>query len=412
MLDNFALYCFRGFHEKFRIDNQMAAKTAVDGGVFASLNEAQRLAVTSVAPTVAILAGPGSGKTHTLTSRVVWLVNHVGIPPSDVLVATFTVKAANEMRLRIGKALGGGQERKIVLGTFHSIARRYLSAYGKHIGLRQNFGIADDSDSRAIIARVCKRQPTALEPAMVRGWISKRKARGTSDDTTKSAPRGKNVESKALEEVYQEYQAQLDRSNLLDYDDLLVRCVELLRKFPSCVSNIQTVLIDEYQDTNGIQYDLTKLFAQQKQRITIVGDPDQSIYGWRSAEIKNLHRLLRDYPGTDEVSLEENYRSSSSILDVSLKVIQQDTERYKKALLPVHDKGTRPVLRQLRTSTDEADWIVSEIKRLMLVSGNMIELTDVAILLRSAALSRHIEAALGRQGLAYKMVGTRPRAFL
>ncbi|KAJ1338384.1 ATP-dependent DNA helicase UvrD/PcrA [Microdochium nivale] len=383
----------------------MAAKTAVDGGVFASLNEAQRLAVTSVAPTVAILAGPGSGKTHTLTSRVVWLVNHVGIPPSDVLVATFTVKAANEMRLRIGKALGGGQERKIVLGTFHSIARRYLSAYGKHIGLRQNFGIADDSDSRAIIARVCKRQPTALEPAMVRGWISKRKARGTSDDTTKSAPRGKNVESKALEEVYQEYQAQLDRSNLLDYDDLLVRCVELLRKFPSCVSNIQTVLIDEYQDTNGIQYDLTKLFAQQKQRITIVGDPDQSIYGWRSAEIKNLHRLLRDYPGTDEVSLEENYRSSSSILDVSLKVIQQDTERYKKALLPVHDKGTRPVLRQLRTSTDEADWIVSEIKRLMLVSGNMIELTDVAILLRSAALSRHIEAALGRQGLAYKMVG-------
>ncbi|KXJ96731.1 ATP-dependent DNA helicase srs2 [Microdochium bolleyi] len=383
----------------------MDASTAAGGGIFASLNKAQRLAVTSESPTVAILAGPGSGKTHTLTSRVVWLINHVGIPPTDVLVATFTVKAANEMRLRIGKALGGGLEKKIVLGTFHSIARRYLAAYGKHIGLRQNFGIADDSDSRAIITRICKRQGAVMEPAMVRGWISKRKAKGTSDDNTRSAPRGKNVESKALEEVFQEYQAQLDRSNLLDYDDLLVRCVELLRKFPSCVSNLQTVLIDEYQDTNGIQYDLTKLFAQRNQRITIVGDPDQSIYGWRSAEIKNLHRLLRDYPGTDEVSLEENYRSSSSILDVSLKVIQQDTERYKKALLPVHDKGTRPVLRQLRTSTDEADWIVSEIKRLQLTSGKMIELTDIAILLRSAALSRHIESALGRQGLAYKMVG-------
>ncbi|KAH7040276.1 P-loop containing nucleoside triphosphate hydrolase protein [Microdochium trichocladiopsis] len=375
------------------------------GGIFASLNKAQRRAVTSEASTVAILAGPGSGKTHTLTSRAVWLINHVGIPPSDVLVATFTVKAANEMRLRIGKALGGGLEKKIVLGTFHSIARRYLAAYGQRIGLRQNFGIADDSDSRGIITRICKRQPAALEPAMVRGWISKRKARGTSDDTTKPGRGGRNVESKALEECYQEYQAQLDRSNLLDYDDLLVRCVELLRKFPSCVSNIQAVLIDEYQDTNGIQYDLTTLFAQEKRRITIVGDPDQSIYGWRSAEIRNLHRLLRDYPGTDEVSLEENYRSSSSILDVSLKVIQQDTDRYKKALLPVHDRGTRPVLRHLRTSTDEADWIVSEVKRLQLMSGGMVELSDIAILLRSASLSRHIESALGRQGMAYRMVG-------
>lgn len=246
----------------------MAANAAASG-IFASLNKAQRRAVTSDSSTVAILAGPGSGKTHTLTSRVVWLINHVGIPPSDVLVATFTVKAANEMRLRIGRALEGGLEKKIILGTFHSIARRYLSAYGKKIGLRQDFSIADDSDSRGIITRICKRQDLSLEPAMVRGWISKRKARGTSDDTSKPGKGGKNVESRALEECYQEYQAQLERSNLLDYDDLLVRCVELLRKFPSCVSNIQTVLIDEYQDTNGIQYDLTRLFAQEK-RLSLI----------------------------------------------------------------------------------------------------------------------------------------------
>ncbi|KAL7621918.1 ATP-dependent DNA helicase srs2 [Parahypoxylon ruwenzoriense] len=373
--------------------------------LFKSLNKAQSRAVRSNASTVAILAGPGSGKTHTLTSRVVWLINHVGIQPCDVMVATFTVKASNEMKSRIGQALGDGRERKIVLGTFHSIARRYLATYGQHIGLDPKFGIADDHDSSGIIKRICKRLATPVEPGLARSWISKRKAKGTSDEQAVKTKNGKGIESQALEQCYQEYQTQLERSNLLDYDDLLVRCVELLRKFPRCVSNIQTVLIDEYQDTNGVQYDLMRLFAQKNRRITIVGDPDQSIYGWRSAEIRNLHRLLRDFPGTDEISLEENYRSSSSILDVSLQVIQQDRDRYKKLLLPVHDKGTRPVLRMLKSSTVEADWIVSEIKRIKLMSGDMVRYDDIAILLRSASLSRHIETALGREGIAYRMVG-------
>ncbi|KAI0459218.1 UvrD-helicase-domain-containing protein [Xylaria acuta] len=373
--------------------------------IFKSLNKAQCRAVSSEAPTVAILAGPGSGKTHTLTSRVVWLIDHIGIQPQDVIVATFTNKASNEMKARIGHALRDGRERNIIIGTFHSIARRYLAKYGQRIGLDPKFGIADDSDSRGIITRICKRSDTPLESPVARAWISKRKAKGTSDERTVKDKKGQSVESQALERCFQEYQNQLERSNLLDYDDLLVRCVELLRKFPQCVSNIQTVLIDEYQDTNGVQYDLMKLFAQKSHRVTIVGDPDQSIYGWRSAEIKNLHRLLRDYPGTDEISLEENYRSSSYILDTSLKVIQQDQERYKKVLLPVRDKGTRPVLRRLKSSTDEADWIVSEIKRIRLLSGSMIDFDDFAILLRSAALSRHIESTLGREGIAYRMVG-------
>ncbi|GAW13888.1 hypothetical protein ANO14919_032790 [Xylariales sp. No.14919] len=373
--------------------------------IFKSLNKAQCRAVSSEAPTVAILAGPGSGKTHTLTSRVVWLIDHAGIPPQDVIVATFTNKASNEMKARIGNALGDGRERGVIIGTFHSIARRYLVKYGRRIGIDPKFGIADDSDSRGIITRICKRSDTPLEPPVARAWISRRKAKGTSDEHTVRDKKGQSVESQALEKCFQEYQGQLERSNLLDYDDLLVRCVELLRTFPQCVSNIQTVLIDEYQDTNGVQYDLMKLFAQKHRRVTIVGDPDQSIYGWRSAEIKNLHRLLREYPGTDEISLEENYRSSSCILDTALQVIQQDQERYKKVLLPVRDKGTRPVLRKLKSSTDEADWIVSEIKRIRLLSGNMIDFDDFAILLRSAALSRHIESTLGREGIAYRMVG-------
>lgn len=370
--------------------------------ILRSLNAAQRRAVTSNASTVAILAGPGSGKTHTLTSRVVWMVQQTEYQPSDIVVATFTVKAAREMKERIGKVLGPECERKIVLGTFHSIARRYLSAYGKQVGLDPKFGIADDGDSRAIIQRICKRHDFNIDPAFARSWISKKKAKG---HVTEAASNKKQPENPSLNECYREYQEHLERSNLLDYDDLLVRCVELLRAYPACVSNIQSVLIDEYQDTNGIQYDLMKLFAQARQRITIVGDPDQSIYGWRSAEIRNLYRLLRDYPETDEISLEENYRSSQSILDVSLTVIQQDKKRYQKVLLPVHTKGARPVLRKLKSSAAEGDWIVSEIKRAVMMFGDMLTYEDVAILLRSASLSRHIESALGKAGLAYRMIG-------
>ncbi|KAM7197416.1 P-loop containing nucleoside triphosphate hydrolase protein [Rhypophila sp. PSN 637] len=374
--------------------------------ILASLNPAQARAVSSDAATVAILAGPGSGKTHTLTSRVVWLVDHVGYRPEDVVVATFTVKAAREMQERIGKALGNGRERKLVLGTFHSIARRYLAAYGRKIGLSQKFGIADDGDSRSIITRIIKRLQLPLEAPIARAWISKKKAKGT--DVAAAPARQKPATTPGLQDLetcYAEYQAHLERSNLLDYDDLLVRCVELLQKFPSCVANVQTVLIDEYQDTNGVQYELMKLLAQERRRITIVGDPDQSIYGWRSAEIRNLWRLLRDFPGTDEISLEENYRSSQSILEFSLQVIQQDRKRYQKVLKPIHNRGTRPVLRKLRSASVEAEWIVSEIRRAIYMSGEMLNHADVAVLLRSASLSRHIESALGKAGIPYKMVG-------
>ncbi|KAK3953701.1 UvrD/REP helicase [Pseudoneurospora amorphoporcata] len=313
------------------------------------------------------------------------------------------------MKERIGKALGSGRENKIILGTFHSIARRYLAAYGRHIGLSEKFSIADDNDSRAIITRICKRLQLGLDPPMAKAWISKKKAKGM-DPSPSSAPQPSKKQpiqqgQRDLEVCYEEYQSHLDRSNLLDYDDLLVRCVELLRRFPSCVSNIQTVLIDEYQDTNGVQYELMQLLAQKHQRITIVGDPDQSIYGWRSAEIKNLWRLLRDYPKTDQISLEENYRSSQAILDLSLLVIQQDKKRYQKVLKPVHDRGSRPVLRKLKNAHTEAEWIVSEIRRALLMSGDMLTHSDVAILLRSASLSRHVESALGKAGIPYRMVG-------
>lgn len=386
----------------------MAASQAGSMSMIDTLNTAQRRAVCSSASTVAIMAGPGSGKTHTLTSRVVWLVDALAYQPQNVIVATFTVKAAREMRERIGKAMGNGRHNKLVLGTFHSIARRYLAAYGAHIGLDQKFGIADDGDSRAIISRICKRLQLSLDPVLARAWISKRKAKG-SKWTPAMPGRQRSGEaadfSRAYETCYQEYQGHLKRSKLLDYDDLLVRCVELLQKYPACVSNVQAVLIDEYQDTNGIQYDLMRLFAQKNNQITIVGDPDQSIYGWRSAEIANLRRLFDDFPQTDQISLEENYRSSQAILDTALTIIQQDEKRYKKVLRPIHDRGIRPTLRRLKTSADEAGWIVSEIRRIQMFSGSMIGPEDIAILLRSASLSRQVEGALGKAGIAYRMIG-------
>lgn len=376
--------------------------------ILGTLNEAQCRAVCSEASTVAIMAGPGSGKTHTLTSRVVWLVDTVGYQPQNVIVATFTVKAAREMRERLGSALGGARENKMVLGTFHSIARRYLAVYGKHIGLNQKFSIADDGDSRAIINRICKRLQLSIDPVQARAWISKKKAKGSEWRPTplRQKRSGEAAEgARGLETCYREYQDQLERSNLLDYDDLLVRCVELLQKHPACVSNVEAVLIDEYQDTNGIQYDLMRQLAQKHNRITIVGDPDQSIYGWRSAEVANLRKLFDDFPQTDQISLEENYRSSQAILDTALSVIQQDSTRYKKILRPVHDKGTRPTLRRLKTSADEARWIVSEIRRVQMMTGTMLGYEDMAILLRSASLSRQIESSLGRAGIPYRMVG-------
>ncbi len=384
------------------------------------LNDAQRRAVTSKSDTVAILAGPGSGKTHTLTSRVAWLIDAVGYAPYNVIVATFTVKAAREMKERIGRLLGPARAKRIVLGTFHSVALRYLSTYGTRIGLASGFGIADDSDSRAILKRIIKQLNYDLDPGMARGWISKKKAKGClraeEGEINKERPRppqpapafgirSKNDTEQRLEAVFGEYQKHLASLNLLDYDDLLVRCTELLRAHSACVSNVQAVLIDEYQDTNGVQFELMKLLAQARGRITVVGDPDQSIYGWRSAEVTNLSRFLHDFPRTAEISLEENYRSSQCILNTSLQIIRQDRERYDKSLLPIHKKGTLPVLRRLADSAAEARWIVQEIQRVGRLSGHMLNHGDVAILLRSAFLSRPIEQALAKAAIPYRMIG-------
>ncbi|CAK39643.1 hypothetical protein CBS115989_8976 [Aspergillus niger] len=371
------------------------------------LNSAQTAAVASPAPILQVLAPPGSGKTKTLTARVAYLLAHHGYRPQDVICCTFTIKASREMRERLAKLIGDELQKKLILGTFHSICRRYLVTYGYLIGLKKGFGIADSGDSLAIIKRIVKRLQVGIQPNAARARISHQKAHGVSPDelAAKLNKNSKVLEQREFVQVYREYEANLAASNLLDYDDLLVRCVELLRKHPQCVSNVQAVLVDEFQDTNHIQYELMNLFASQNQRITVVGDPDQSIYGFRSAEIKNLGRMQQLYKDTSIVLLEDNYRSSGCILSSAQDVIEQDSSRPAKKLQPTHSLGTMPVLRKLPNSESEALWIVLEIKRCIALTGKLVNYSDFAILLRSAALSRQIEAQMGKHGIPYRMVG-------
>lgn len=370
------------------------------------LNAAQRAAVTSKASVLQVLAPPGSGKTKTLTSRVAYLLAHEGYRPQNVICCTFTIKASREMRERLRGLVGGDLESKLVLGTFHSICRRYLVTYGHLIGIPRNFGIADSDDSLGIIKRLQKKIKFGMEPRAARNKISSRKSKGQRlEDIVKTT--GKSVEAQEFTMIFQEYETALATSNLLDYDDLLLKCVELLRKFPECVSNIEALLIDEFQDTNNVQFELMKLLASAKKKITIVGDPDQSIYGFRSAEIENLNRMQTYYPGTVVINLEENYRSSAAVLNLAQHVIEQDEERPSKRLKSTHCYGTLPVLRRLPNPHEEAAWLVSEVKRMTKMTGGCLEYGDIAILLRSAFLSLLIEKALANAGIPYKMVGGR-----
>ncbi|KAF3171848.1 hypothetical protein EYR41_009687 [Orbilia oligospora] len=383
------------------------SNTLVDvGQVLDGLNKVQREAVTSEAEVLQILAPPGSGKTRTLTSRVAWLLAN-GMYPSNIIVATFTNKASKEMKERISKMIGGGLENRLIIGTFHSIATRYLRKYGHLIGLPAGFGIADTSDSSAIISRIIKKHKYSTmdnnDAGGIKSRISNLKSKMQSVDDY-IATQKKSNHNDEFSKIYSQYEKELKNSNLLDFDDLLLRCLDLLRAHPLCVSNIESVLIDEFQDTNLVQFDLMCLFASRRNKITIVGDPDQSIYGFRAAEIGNLRAMQEFYPHTIVVNLEENYRSSAAILTCSLEVIQQDKTRPEKGITPTHELGISPVLRELPTPDAEARWIAQEVTRLRITTGNLFTFDDIAILVRSGGLAREIETQMTRNRIPYRLL--------
>ncbi|GAA5896051.1 hypothetical protein JCM5296_006229 [Sporobolomyces johnsonii] len=378
------------------------------------LNPAQREAVTAgTAGGLQILAGPGSGKTAVLTKRVAYLVQHERISPEELVVVTFTNKAANEMKTRLSKIVGAQTVDKIVMGTFHSVCVRYLRKYGKLVNLASNFVIADRDDCLAMIKRLLGSLSVPndlrrdMKPPTWLDHISKCKSRMIGPEQYRADNAGGYDEEKAewVARVFEAYEDELAKGNALDFDDLLLRGYQLFRNHPRVVAKIKSVLIDEFQDTNTVQYDLVKLIAAASGSLTIVGDPDQSIYGWRSAEVENLEKMTRDFAPCRQIFLEQNYRSTGAILGAALAVVRQDTKRINKSLHSSHPTGSSVVLHCAPDPQTEAAFIAASIKHLVAHMGGLITYNDCAVLLRYGALSRSIEVGLQKAGVPSRMVG-------
>ncbi|KAA1467450.1 UvrD-helicase-domain-containing protein [Dentipellis sp. KUC8613] len=376
-----------------------------------------------------ILAGPGSGKTKVLTSRIAYLIIQHRIAPSSICAVTFTNKAANEMRVRLTKLIGKEATSRLRMGTFHSLCARFLRMHANLAGLESNFTICDAQESQKIIAKLLKPFKNFLEDRNISlregsvAWrISQAKSKGQGpDDVVAEAVKEKGMNGTiqktpenlkdtdpttyVIVEVFREYRITLLRSNSLDFDDLLLYGVKLFGTHKKVSMWCKHILVDEFQDTNTMQYELMTHIAAEHHCVTIVGDPDQSIYAWRSADVTNLKNMIRDFPATEQIFLEQNYRSTASILSLSLAIISEDKERIKKSLHTAHPKGPVPTQLCLVDEMKEAEFIATEIKRLVAVSGGMLTWSDFAILMRFTALSREIETALQRESIPHKVLG-------
>ncbi|KAK9471566.1 P-loop containing nucleoside triphosphate hydrolase protein [Dipodascopsis tothii] len=377
-------------------------KTELWNALRAELNPAQLRSVEHpVESTLQILAGPGTGKTKTLISRVIFLL-HQGIRPRNILITTFTNKAANEMKERIAATIGPDIASRLVLGTFHSIARNYLIRNGHHIGIDSNFSICNDDDAKHFIKAIMREH---MPESNRKDWDSMKNAISNYKASGQLSGQRSTSSDQTFLFIYEEYQKALASAAMLDFDDLLLRCIELIREHPQCVANLEAVLIDEFQDTNATQYELMRLFASARRNISIVGDPDQSIYSFRAAEPINFLKMREEYPATEVICLEDNYRSSAAILDAALAVIEQDEERLAKRVVSRHGAGERPFFFQFNDSRREALFIANEVERLVSVSGGLLRPCDIAVLVRSTMLTRPIELELAKRSISYRIVG-------
>ncbi|TRM64719.1 P-loop containing nucleoside triphosphate hydrolase protein [Schizophyllum amplum] len=379
-----------------------------------ALNEAQSKAVLhDPSVPLQILAGPGSGKTKVLTSRIAYLIIHHKIPPNAICAVTFTNKAANEMRMRLAKLLGPEQTSQIRMGTFHALCAQFLRRHGNKIGVNSSFTICDIDEAKKIISTHLSRykadlKDTTLKDATVLASISNAKAKGlTSDDLFRRQQNAPSTElneaDRVVTQVYSDYETSLRQHNSMDFDDLLVFGVKLFREHRETVQWCKHILVDEFQDTNTTQYELMRAIAINR-CLTIVGDPDQSIYGWRAAEVTNLGKMRKDFVLTEQIFLERNYRSAGNILSSSLAIVAEDKDRIPKSLQSSHPAGKVPVLRAFSSEHAEASFIATEIRRLVANMGGVLQWCDFVILLRFNALSRPIEAALQKEGIPSRVL--------
>jgi DNA helicase-2/ATP-dependent DNA helicase PcrA len=373
----------------------------------ASLNAAQREAVEACGGPLLIIAGPGSGKTRVITNRIAHLISSCGVNPFDILAVTFTNKAAREMQERLSRELGYTAG-SLSIGTFHSICCRILRADGKAIGLSRGFVIYDDDDQINLIKQSLtelKLDPKQYPPRLIQSSISTAKSRMLSEQ--RHAEGVDSYFEEIVQRVYQRYQSLLTQSDAVDFDDILLKTVRLLESQPDVLAHYQSrfqhVLVDEFQDTNPAQFQIVKLLAAVHRNLCVVGDPDQSIYSWRSADLRNILTFEREFPDAKVVLLEQNYRSTKTILKAALQVITANPLRKDKDLWTENETGKPVVLSECLNEKDEAQYVVQTIEKL--IQREKLQYGDCAVMYRINAQSRTIEESLMRFGVPYRLVG-------
>jgi len=380
--------------------------------LLAGLNEPQRAAVTHFEGPLLILAGAGSGKTRVLTHRVAYLIKVHGARPDEVVAITFTNKAAGEMKERIG-GLVGPIARTMWISTFHSMCARLLRREAQRMGYKSTFTIHDEDDRRRLIKRCLEElnlDPKRFPPEALARQISDAKNQLIGAEEFRQRIGGRFAQASA--DVYMLYEKRHAEMNAMDFDDLLMKTVQLLESFPDRLRHYQQafrfVLIDEYQDTNHAQYRLANLLAGEHRNLAVVGDDDQSIYSWRGADIRNILEFERDYPDARVIRLEQNYRSTQAILDVANAVVTNNRKRKGKNLWTPRGQGAPVRVVEVNDERAEAQFVASEVQKLFEGEAGA-EMPygpdEVAVLYRTNAQSRVLEEQFGRYGIGYQVIG-------
>ncbi len=374
----------------------------------AGLNEEQQRAVQAVDGPVLVIAGAGSGKTRVLTHRIAHLVRDHDVNPFAILAITFTNKAAGEMAERVGQLVGTRLGQRMWVTTFHKACVRILRRDLKRLGYGSSFTIYDGQDTRRLIARILKDlgiDDRRITPRSVQHAISSAKDELIDFETFKSQAEG--YPDRLVGDVYETYQHQLTANNALDFDDIIMRTVELFQIFPDVLEHYQErfshLMVDEYQDTNRAQYHLVNMLAAGHRNLMVVGDESQSIYRFRGADIRNLMDFERDFPDATVIALTRNYRSSQTILDAANTVIRHNTERREKHLWTDRGLGVAAVRYHADDEHDEAAWVSEEVERLRREEG--VTFDQVAVFYRTNAQSRVLEEVFVRVGTPYRVIG-------
>ena len=371
-----------------------------------NLNQQQKEAVLYNEGPLLILAGAGSGKTKVLTTKIAYLIEELWVSPYEILAITFTNKAAHEMKDRVYQLIGQ-EANAIQISTFHSFGLKIIKENYENLGYDKNFVIMDSDDSLTIVKKILKNQnydPKIYNPKAIKNKISSCKNELISPKDYEIY--ANNDYEKVIKQVYEKYEQKLKENNAVDFDDLLCLPIKLLKKHPSILQTYQErykyILIDEYQDTNEAQYILSKMISAKYKNICVVGDADQAIYGFRGANYKYILNFEKDYPNAKSIKLEQNYRSTKTILDAANCVIKNNQSRKEKNLWSTKDEGEKITYYHAYDEKDESHYVASTIKKLQ---EKNVSLADIAVLYRTNAQSRVLEEELLKQSIPYKIVG-------